>query len=145
MLDRILVSVPFWRRWSQNSSDTTTRVNPVPALADFLKVTSAWRLTDYEARELFGISRRVHRQLKNGRQATVERNQSARISLLTEIYKGLHVLYGGRQADTWVRSPNSNPLFCGDPPLAYMLRGGIGAVVRVRDFVGCWSGYSAKK
>lgn len=32
-------------------------VNPVPARADFLKVTTAWRLSDYEVRQLFGFSR----------------------------------------------------------------------------------------
>jgi len=145
MLDRILVSVPFLRRGSQDSSKQKARVNPVPALADFLKVASAWRLSDSEARHLFGISRAVHRQLKNGRHATLARNESSRIFLLTEIYKGLHILYGSRQADAWVRQPNTNPIFAGEPPLDYMVNGGISAVVRVREFVGCWASYSARK
>lgn len=145
MLDRILVSMPFWRRGSQTSSQQKTRVNPVPALADFLKVTSAWRLSDSEARQLFGISRGVHRQLKNGHHANLARHESSRISLLTEIYKGLHVLYGSKKADAWIRRPNMNPLFGGSQPLNYMLDGGIGAVVRVREFLGCWSNYSPRK
>lgn len=145
MLNRILVSVPFLRRISQAPSSQRTRVNPVPALAEFLKVTAAWRLSDNEARQLFGISRSVHSQLKKGRQANIARDQSARISLLTEVYKGLHVLYGSRQADAWIRIPNTNPIFGGEAPLNYMLQGGTGAVVRVRDFVGCWSGYSSHK
>ncbi len=145
MLDRILVSLPFLRRRSHDPSMQNIRVNPVPALTDFLKVTSAWRLNDHEARQLFGISRRVHSQLKKGRHTTIARYQSARIALLTEVYKGLHVLYGSRQADAWIRLPNTNPIFGGDPPLNYMLQGGTGAVVRVRDFVGCWSGYSSRK
>ena len=145
MLDRILVSVPFWRRGSQDPSNPKGRVNPVPALADFLKLTAAWRLSDSEARQLFGISRSVHSQLKKGRHAMVARDESARISLVAEIYKGLHVLYGSKQADAWVRLPNTNSIFAGDPPLTYMLQGGTGAVVRVREFVGCWSGYSSRK
>lgn len=145
MLDRILVSVPFLRRRSQDSSNQNIRVNPVPALTEFLKVTAAWRLNDYEARQLFAISRAVHRQLKKGRHTTIARDQSARISLLTEVYKGLHVLYGSRQADAWIRLPNTNPIFGGDPPLDYMLQGGTSAIARVRDFVGCWSGYSSRK
>lgn len=145
MLNRILVSVPFLRRRSQDPSNPGLRVNPVPALAEFLKVTAAWRLSDNEARQLFGISRGVQSQLRKGRHATIARDQSARISLLSEVYKGLHVLYGSRQADAWIRLPNRNPIFGGVPPLNYMLQGGPGAVVRVRDFVGCWSGYSSRK
>ena len=76
MLDRILVSVPFLRRRSQTSSNQKIRVNPVPALTEFLKVTAAWRLNDYEARQLFGISRGVHRQLKKGRHTSIARDQS---------------------------------------------------------------------
>jgi hypothetical protein len=116
------------------------RQNPAPGRANFLKLATAWRLSDNEARQLFGISRSVHRQLKKGRNATLARDQSARISLLAEIHKGLHVLYGSRQADAWLRSPNSNPIFGGDQPLHYMLQGGINAVVKVRNVVGCWPG-----
>src|ERR1700685_1828292 len=106
MLDRFLVSVPFWRRGSQSSSNLMERRNPAPGRANFLKLATAWRLSDNDARQLFGISRSVHRQLKKGRNATLARDQSARISLLAEIHKGLHVLYGSRQADAWLRSPN---------------------------------------
>jgi uncharacterized protein (DUF2384 family) len=140
MLDRFLVSVPFWRRGSQSPSNLMERQNPVPGLADFRKLANAWRLSDNEARQLFGISRSLHRQLKKGRNATLARDQSTRISLLAEIYRGLHVLYSSRQADAWIRSPNSNPVFRGDQPLHYMLQGGIHAVVKVRNVVGCWPG-----
>jgi hypothetical protein len=145
MLNRILVAVPFWRRGSQDPSTAKSRLNSIPARADFLKVTTGWGLSDYEARQLFGVSRGEHRQLKKGRNTTLAREQSARILLLAEIYKGLHVLYGTRQADAWVRVPNTNPIFGGDRPLDYMLQGGTVAVARVRDFVGCWSSYSNRK
>lgn len=145
MLDRILASVPFWRGGSRNRSEIKERVNLLPVVTEFVKVATAWRLTDPEARQLFGISRGIHRQLKRGRTATLARDQSARICLMGEIYKGLHVLYGSRRADLWVRSPNTSPLFEGSQPLQYMLQGGTGAAAKVRDFVGRWSPYSALK
>ena len=35
-------------------------------------------------------------------------------------------------ADEWVRLPNSNPIFGGTTPLAYMIRGGLPAMQTVR-------------
>jgi hypothetical protein len=55
-----------------------------------------------------------------------------RVSYLVGIFKALHVLHGEALADRWVRLPNTNPIFGGDPPLAYMRRGGIPAMQTVR-------------
>jgi hypothetical protein len=35
-------------------------------------------------------------------------------------------------ADEWVHLPNRNPIFAGDTPLAYMIRGGLPAMQTVR-------------
>ena len=42
-----------------------------------------------------------------------------------------------------VHRPNSNPLFEGTEPLKYMLKQGVDGLIKVRQFVGVWSGYSA--
>src|ERR1039457_573500 len=48
-----------------------------------------------------------------------------RISLILGIYKDLHILYPEPDlADKWVRLPNSNPLFGGEPALTLMIEGG---------------------
>ena len=58
-----------------------------------------------------------------------------RISFLVGIYKALHILYGDKLADEWVRLPNSNALFAGRTPLQFMLSGGLLAMQSVRQLL----------
>jgi hypothetical protein len=56
-----------------------------------------------------------------------------RISLVLGIYKDLHVLYPEPDlANRWVRLPNANPLFGGQPALTLMTEGGIDGLYQVR-------------
>ena len=55
-----------------------------------------------------------------------------RASYLLGIYAALHVLYGDELADQWVRLPNTNALFGGQPPITVLLAGGIPAMSQVR-------------
>ena len=63
-----------------------------------------------------------------------------RISYLVGIYKALHVLHSPRLADEWVHLPNRNPIFAGETPLAYMIRGGLPAMQTVRRSARCAPG-----
>jgi len=55
------------------------------------------------------------------------------VSLILGIYKDLHILYPENElAHSWVRLPNSNPLFGEKPPLATMIDGGIDGLYKVR-------------
>ena len=59
-----------------------------------------------------------------------------RVSYLLGIYTALHVLYPDSPlADEWVHRPNTNVLFAGAPPLDVMMRGGIGALGRLRTWL----------
>jgi hypothetical protein len=58
-----------------------------------------------------------------------------RISFLTGIFKALNILYSGKLADRWVQLPNSNPVFAGETPLKYMVKGGLPALMRVRQLL----------
>ena len=56
-----------------------------------------------------------------------------RISLILGIYKDLHILYPEPAlADRWVRLPNSNPLFGGEPALSLMIESGMDGLYQVR-------------
>ena len=55
-----------------------------------------------------------------------------RISYLVGIFKALHILHSEALADEWVRLPNTNRIFGGQTPLAYLLRGGLPAMQTVR-------------
>jgi len=62
----------------------------------------------------------------------LDTDRLTRISYLVGIFKALNVLYDEALADAWVRLPNTNPIFAGDTPLAYMIRGGLPALQVVR-------------
>ncbi|MBV9217759.1 MAG: DUF2384 domain-containing protein, partial [Acidobacteria bacterium] len=58
-----------------------------------------------------------------------------RISLLLGIFKALNILYSSKLANAWVTSPNTNPMFKGGTPLAYMIQGGMPALLRIRQLL----------
>jgi hypothetical protein len=93
-------------------------------------------LRDESSRQLLGgISNGAFYQLKRGRKKTLDQDKLTRISLLLGIFKALNVLYSQKLADAWVGLPNSNPMFGGEPPLNYMVRGGVPALLRVRQLL----------
>jgi hypothetical protein len=106
------------------------------AIAAFFRIAEAWQLRDEPARRLLGgVSNGFYYQLKSAKKKTLEQDKLTRISLLVGIFKALNVLYSRKLADAWVTRPNSNPMFGGDPPLAYMVRGGVPALLRVRQLL----------
>jgi hypothetical protein len=63
---------------------------------------------------------------------TLDADRLVRISYLVGIFKALNILHSEQLADEWVRLPNSNRLFRGVTPLAFMLTGGVPAMQAVR-------------
>jgi hypothetical protein len=106
------------------------------AVQTFFKLAQAWTLRDESARQLIGgVSNGVYYQLKRGRQKTLDQDKLTRISLLTGIFKALNILYSRKLADAWINLPNSNPMFQGETPLAYLIKGGVPAMMRVRQLL----------
>jgi hypothetical protein len=58
-----------------------------------------------------------------------------RISALIGIFKALNILYSKNLADRWVQLPNENPMFEGETPLTYIIKGGQPAMMRVRQLL----------
>ncbi len=107
-----------------------------PAISAFFKLIQCWQLRDEDARQLLGgISNGVFYELKRGQKKTLDQDKLTRISLLIGTFKALNILYSRKLADTWVNLPNSNSMFEGEPPLAYMIKGGVPALVRVRQLL----------
>ena len=103
------------------------------ALKGFFKLATAWRLRDDDARELLGgLSSSSFYDWKKNPDRVLEVDRITRISYLLGIYKSLHILYGDKLADEWVQLPNTNPVFSGRTPLAFMLGGGLLAMQSVR-------------
>jgi len=103
------------------------------ALKGFFKLMAAWRVRDEDARELLGgLSSSSFYDWKKNPERLLEVDRITRISYLLGIYKSLHILYGDKLADEWVQLANTNPVFAGRTPLAFMLGGGLLAMQSVR-------------
>jgi len=106
------------------------------AIPAFFRMAQAWGLRDEDARRLLGgVSNGAYYQLKRANKKTLDQDRLARISLLLGIFKALNILYSRKLADAWITRPNSSPMFAGEPPLAYMVRGGVPALMRVRQLL----------
>jgi len=106
------------------------------AVPAFFKLAEAWQLRDESARKLLGgVSNGVFYQMKSRQKKILDQDKLTRISLLLGIFKALNVLYSRKLADAWVNLPNSNPMFKGEAPLGYMVRGGVPSLMRVRQLL----------
>jgi antitoxin Xre/MbcA/ParS-like protein len=108
------------------------------ALKAFFNIVKHWQIRDEDARELLGdISNGAYYQLKQnpGIPRAMERDRLLRISYLIGIFKALNILYSQRLADQWMQLANTNPIFEGRSPLAYILSGGMPAMEVVRQLL----------
>jgi hypothetical protein len=112
------------------------RLSPAARKA-FFKIAAAWKIRDEEAKQLLGgISNGAFYQMKAGETKTpLDQDRLTRVSLLVGIFKALNTLYSQKLADSWIALPNTNPMFAGESPLAYMVKGGQPAMIRVRQLL----------
>src|SRR5215210_1696939 len=98
------------------------------AVPAFFKIADAWSLKDELSRQLLGgVSNGAFYQLKRGEKKTIDQDKLTRISLLLGIFRALNILYSRKLADAWMNLPNTNPMFQGEPPLAYLIKVGVSA------------------
>lgn len=123
-----------------SSREIQEKLSPAAARA-FFSLVSHWKVRDEDARALLGgMSNGSFYQLKRAPR-TLDQDKLTRISLLVGIFKALNILYSAKLADAWVQRPNTNPLFGGESPLARMLKGGVPAMVHVRQLLDArWGG-----
>ena len=107
-----------------------------PALRAFFNLMARWKVRDEDARALLGgVSNGPFYEMKRHPDRVLEADRLTRVSYLIGIFKALHILHSRSLADEWVHLPNSNPVFAGQTPLAYMIRGGLPAMQTVRRLV----------
>jgi hypothetical protein len=128
-------------------SDAATRRRLSPAaVKGFLGIMEKWNLRDPDARQLLGgMSTGSFYALKKESQSRVVKNDPknraldqdtlTRISLLVGIFKALNILYSAKLADAWMTLPNTNPMFRGLTPLAYIVQRGQPGMVHVRQLL----------
>lgn len=109
------------------------RLSPA-ALKAFFNIMEKWQVRDEQARSLLGgVSNGPYYEMKRQPEGRVlDEDTLLRTSYLIGIFKALNVLHKTELADEWVNLPNSNRIFAGSTPLAYMTRGGIPALQTVR-------------
>ena len=105
------------------------------AIEGFFAITDKWQLTVEQSGDLLGGMPRSSVYKLRSVPRTMGTDELTRISYLIGIYKGLHILFPDHPlADEWITRPNDNPLFRGQTPLDYMLRG-IPAMEQVRSLI----------
>ena len=114
------------------SKSERERLSP-SAVRAFINLAARWEIRDEDARVLLGgMSNGPYYEMKRNPDRVLDTDRLLRISFLIGIFKALNILYSKKLADAWVALPNSNPIFGGQTPLAYMLKGGLPAMQTVR-------------
>ena len=115
------------------SKSERERLSP-GALKAFFNVMERGGVRDVAARQLLGgVTNGPYYEMKKDPQGrTLDADRLVRISYLVGIFKALNILHSEQLADEWVRLPNSNRIFRGVTPLAFMLTGGVPAMQAVR-------------
>lgn len=115
-------------------SDPARRQALTPAaLRALVQLAEQWRLTTEQTTRLLGdVPSSTWFVWKGKAPDDIGTDRLTRVSLLLGIYTALHALHSAELADQWVKLPNKNALFGGRPPLEYMQRGGIPALIAVR-------------
>jgi len=108
------------------------RLSP-SAVRAFFNIAARWGIRDEDAKALLGgISNGPYYEMKKDPDRILDADRLLRISYLIGIFKALSILYSKKLADAWVLLPNSNRIFAGQTPLAYMIKGGVPAMQMVR-------------
>ncbi|MCF6302588.1 MAG: MbcA/ParS/Xre antitoxin family protein [Devosiaceae bacterium] len=101
-----------------------------------VKATSAWKLTNKEAADLFDVPPATWGRMKDGTfKGRLDLDKITRASLIIGIFKGLRLLFNGPLAYGWIKSPNNGPGFNGHTPVHIMIEGGIPAMMVVRQHI----------
>jgi hypothetical protein len=104
-----------------------------PALKAFFNIMARWKVRDEDARALLGgVTNGPFYELKRNPDRVLDTDRLTRVSYLIGIFKALRILHAPALADQWMHLPNSNAIFGGQTPLAFMIRGGLPAMQIVR-------------
>ena len=107
-------------------------------LRAFFAIARDWALNTEEQMVLLGApGRSTFFKWKSAPEsAELKRDTLERLSYLLGIYKALQILLpDAAAADTWVKKPNSAPLFGGKRALDRMLGGNVADLIAVRQYL----------
>jgi hypothetical protein len=116
--------------------DYDRKAHSGPALRTFFRIAEAWGLSNDEQMTLLGTERSTYYKWKRERDGLLSKDTLERISYILGIYKALHILLPNDQAaDTWIRRPNTAPVFGGKSALDRMRSGQVSDLYVVRQYL----------
>jgi uncharacterized protein (DUF2384 family) len=116
----------------------STEAMSAAAVRAFGRIAGLWRLGIDEQLTLLGSPPRstYYKWKKSPEAAQLGRDTLERISYILGIYKALQILFPDETAaDSWIRRPNSAPLFGGKSALQRMLSGNVADLFVVRQYL----------
>ncbi len=129
---------------SPDTIDPTSADAGAAALRTFWRLADAWQLSVAEQMTLLGVGRSALYLWKQGKAGPLDRHVLERLSYLFGIYAALQLLLPEQaRADTWLRKPNSAPLFGGRSALQRMLGGQVADLYVVRQYLDAQRGGKA--
>lgn len=110
------------------------------ALNTFENIVAAWGLKQVEAMTLLGYEERTRstyfKWKRDPASVKLPKEKLERLSYIFGIYKSLQVLLPNpSSADTWIKKPNTAPLFNGETALSRMLSGNVADLYVVRKYL----------
>ena len=115
-------------------TDSATRKRLSPAAIEaFLNISDKWSLKSQDAMLLLGgISSGRYYGLKKNRKGRLTQDELTRVSLLIGLFQALNILFSEKLASQWVSRPNSNAMSKNQPPLVFLIQGGMPSMLAVR-------------
>jgi hypothetical protein len=136
IVDNTLPSAPLFTPAGAIAAAAEREEMAEAGLAAFRRLTGLWALSNEEAAALLDVTERTWSRMKKpGWTGRVSQDQLLRLSALVGLYKALHLYFSDTLADRWPGRPNTGPLFKGASPVAFMLSGGLPAIMQTRDYV----------
>jgi hypothetical protein len=112
------------------------KVSP-PALRTVFRIADTWGLSNKEQIKLLGSPpKSSFYRWKQGKEVVLSQDTLERISYILGIYSALQVLLPRPEAaDSWIKKPNTAPLFGGRSALDRMVSGQVGDLYLVRQYL----------
>lgn len=108
----------------------------IAGIKAFGRIVDFWGLKNSAAAEILDVEPRTWTRMKSGAwSGKLTHDQTLRLSAIIGLYKGLHLYFSDALADKWFALPNSGPPFMGRPPLEYVRKGGLPALIATRNYV----------
>ena len=112
--------------------DPLTESRFAAALPAVIRMLDRWHLSRNDQAELLSLGVRSLQRSIQGLIPEINRDQLARLSLISGIFQALHRSQLPESADGWFTRQNDGMPFCGRTPLAYTKDAGIGGLFVIR-------------